>query len=239
MVNNFSGKKQRVTLRDLVTMSSGFEGNYNDPTSLGNEENMYPRDNWVSWALNLPMAADRDPGDRFSYFTAGVVVLGDILNKSVPGGLEDYARRKLFEPLGITGYQWQYTPQGVPNTAGGIRLTPLDLARFGQLYLSMGKWDSVQLIPEQWVAASMTRHYETGFDNSGYGYLLWNKMYQVNGRQFDAFFCSGNGGNKVFVLNQLNAVVVVTASAYNQPYAHPQVDDMMTRYIIPLLLTVR
>jgi hypothetical protein len=99
---NFSEKKQKVTLRHLVTMSSGFEGNDNDLNSIGNEENMYPQADWVTWTLNLPMAEHRNPGDESVYFTAGVVLLGDILNKSVPGGLEAYADRKLFKPLGIS-----------------------------------------------------------------------------------------------------------------------------------------
>jgi CubicO group peptidase (beta-lactamase class C family) len=236
---NFSEKKQKVTLRHLVTMSSGFEGNDNDLNSIGNEENMYPQADWVTWTLNLPMAEHRNPGDESVYFTAGVVLLGDILNKSVPGGLEAYADRKLFKPLGISNYQWQYTPQGVPNTAGGIRLTALDFAKFGQLYLSKGKWNNQQLISEKWVDSTMTRHYETTFDNNGYGYLMWNKQYPVDGEVYDTFYCGGNGGNKIFIFRGLNAVVVVTASAYGQSYAHPQVDDMMIKYIIPSITQLK
>lgn len=235
---NFSTEKQNVTLRNLVTMSSGFEGNDNDPSSLGNEENMYPQGNWVTWTLDLPMTMDRKPGEKSVYFTAGVVVLGDILHKSVPKGLEVYADKKLFKPLGISNYQWQHTPQNVANTAGGIRLTPLDFAKFGQLYLHKGQWNGRQIIPIKWVDATLTRHYETSFDNNGYGYLMWNKKYKVGDKHFDTFYCGGNGGNKVFVFKDLDAVVVITASAYNQSYAHPQVDEMMTKYIIPLILTV-
>ena len=233
---NFSTGKQSVTLRDLVTMSSGFEGNDNDPVSPGNEENMYPQENWVSWTLDLPMTIERKPGERSVYFTAGVVVLGDILHQSVPGGLEAYADKKLFKPLGIRNYQWQHTPQNVANTAGGIRLTPLDFAKFGQLYLDKGQWDAQQIIPKKWVDATLTRHYETSFDNNGYGYLMWNKKYKVGDKQFDTFYCSGNGGNKIYIFKEFNAVVVITASAYNQSYAHSQVDVIMERYILPSLL---
>ncbi len=237
--HNFSKEKQSVTLLNLVTMSSGFEGNDDDPGSLGNEENMYPKDDWVRWTLNLPMANDRKPADRSVYFTAGVVVLGDILDKSVPEGLEIYADKKLFKPLGISNYQWKHTPQKVPSTAGGIQLTPLDFAKFGQLYLSKGTWNNQQVIPKKWVDATMTRHYETTFDNNGYGYLMWNKKYVVGGKNYDTFYCSGNGGNKIFIFEGLNAVVVITATAYNQRFAHPQVDDMMSKYIIPSLLTMK
>ncbi len=67
---HYSDEKSRVRLRDLLTMSSGFDGNDNDDRSVGNEENMYPQANWVEWALNLPMVQDRGPGDKWSYFTA-------------------------------------------------------------------------------------------------------------------------------------------------------------------------
>ncbi len=233
---NFSAKKENVTLENFLTMSSGFEGDDNNPDSPGNEEHMYPQDDWVRWTLDLPMADDRNPGDSSVYFTAGVVVLGDIIHKSVPGGLEVYAHKKLFAPLGISNYQWQYTPQNVANTAGGIQLTPLDFAKFGQLYLSDGNWNNEQIIPKEWINNSLTRHYKTAFDNNGYGYLLWNKTYQVRNKNYNTFYCGGNGGNKIFIFKELNAVIIVTASAYNQSYAHPQVDDMMTKYILPSIL---
>lgn len=233
---NYSDKKASVSLKDLLTMSSAFEANDNDPSSVGNEENMYPRPNWVKWALDLPMSTDRNPGHKFVYFTGGVVILGDIINRSVPKGLENYAHIKLFEPLGIVNYKWQHTPQNVANTAGGIRLTPLDFAKFGQLYLSKGKWNNQQILPEKWVDSSLTRHFETGFDNNGYGYLMWNKNYTVGNKTYNTFYCAGNGGNKIFVFKELKTVVVVTASAYNQAYGHPQVDEMMIKYILPSIL---
>ncbi|MCI0692130.1 beta-lactamase family protein [candidate division KSB1 bacterium] len=233
---NFNEGKAKVTLKNLLTMSSGFDGFDFDEKSIGNEENMYPQPDWVAWTLNLPMATDREPGQKWYYFTAGVVLLGDILNETVPGGLEKYADAKLFKPLGIENYQWQYTPQHVPNTAGGIRLTPLDFAKFGQLYKNNGKWNGRQILPEEWVAQSFTKHYATTNEGESYGYLWWNKTYQANGKPCEVYYCSGNGGNKIFVFTEHPIVVVVTASAYNRRYAHPQVDEMMQSYIIPAVI---
>lgn len=233
---NYTGKKGGVTLKHLLTMSSGFEGDDNDDRSPGNEENMYPQANWVEWALNLPMAADRNPGDRWSYFTAGVVLLGDILNRRILEGLEKYADEKLFKPLGITNYKWVYTPQNLPSTAGGIRLAPLDFAKFGQLYKNRGLWEGKRILPKTWVDESLQKHKETTFKGDGYGYLWWNKVYTVDGGSYGVCYCSGNGGNKIFVFTGLPLVVVVTASAYNTPYMHEQVDEMMTKYILPATL---
>src|SRR6185436_7094240 len=127
---HYSPKKEAVTIKSLLTMSSGFDGNDDDARSPGNEEKMYPKSNWVKFALDLPIDEKTAVGEKWRYFTAGVVVLGDILNKSVPGGLEKYADERLFQPLGITRYQWPFTPQKVPNTAGGLQMRTLDLAKF-------------------------------------------------------------------------------------------------------------
>ena len=118
-------------------MSSAFNGSDAQSDSPGNEENMYPTDNWVKFALDLSMDSTKSNGQQWDYFTAGVILLGDILNKSVPEGLEKYADKKLFAPLNIKKYQWQYTPQKVANTAGGLQMTSLDYAKVGQLYIKV------------------------------------------------------------------------------------------------------
>ncbi len=158
---NYSAKKARVTLRHLVTMTSGFDGYDFERDSPGNEENMYPTPDWVLWTLNLPMAADRNPGDEWRYFTAGIVVLGDIVNQVVPGGLDSYAHKKFFSRMGITNYEWQYTPQHVVNTAGGIQLTPLDFAKFGEIHRNNGRWQGEVVVPGDWVARSLLPEIET------------------------------------------------------------------------------
>lgn len=178
---NPSPKKAAVTLRQLITMTSGFDGYDFEMDSPGNEEYMYPQPDWVAWTLALPMASDRRPGDAWRYFTAGVVVLGDILNRHVPGGLEAYAHERLFGPLGITNYEWQHTPQKVANTAGGIQLTPLDFARFGELYRKRGTWRGERIVPAEWVEASLTPVAETTVAENRYGYLWWLREYKVGG----------------------------------------------------------
>jgi len=119
--DNYSDKKGNVSIESLLMMSSAFVGSDNDMDSPGNEGYMYPTDDWVKFALDLPME-ERGIGEKWDYFTAGIVVLGDILHQKVPDGLEKYADEKLFKSLGISDYQWEYTPQNVANTAGGIRL---------------------------------------------------------------------------------------------------------------------
>lgn len=234
---NYSPKKESVTIKSLLTMSSGFDADDNDEKSPGNEENMYPTSDWVKFTLDLPMDNKKEVGKNWNYFTAGVVVLGDIINKSVPGGLKKYADNKLFKPLGIEKYEWQYTPQKLPSTAGGLRMSSLNFAKFGQLYKNGGSWKGKQLIPRSWVDKTFTKYLTLPFDSNGfYGYLFWNITYNVNGKQYEAFYCTGNGGNKIFIFKNEPLVIVITATAYNKPYGHSQVNKIMEKYILPSII---
>ena len=236
---NYSPEKENTTIRQLLTMSSVFEGNDNTGNSVGREDNMYPTADWVKFTLDLP--ADTAYADgRWHYFTAGVVLLGDLLHKSVPGGLEEYSHQKLFKPLGITNYKWQYTPQKVANTAGGIRMNALDFAKYAQLYKNGGKWNGKQILPKQWVDKSFTKVKSIpGRVNEYYGYLFWNKTYKVKGKEYETFYCAGNGGNHIYIFNELPIVVVVTGAAYNRPYAHSQVHTIMEEYVLPAVLSAK
>jgi CubicO group peptidase (beta-lactamase class C family) len=236
--DNQSTLKANVSLRDLLTMTSGFEGDDSDQHSPGNEENMYPTDDWVKFALNLPMSKKDPLGEHWQYFTAGPVLLGDIIHKNVPEGLEAYADKKLFNPLGIKKYQWQYTPQNVANTAGGLQLRALDLAKYGQLYKNAGVWKGKQIIPEKWVQASLSKQAKRAEQNADghYGYLFWRDTLTLGSDSFEVAYATGNGGNKIFIFKDIPFVIVITATAYNTVYAHSQVAQMMSDYILPAIL---
>jgi CubicO group peptidase (beta-lactamase class C family) len=232
---NYSIEKENTSIEQLLTMSSGFDGNDEDLNSPGNEENMYPAPNWVNFTLDLPF--QKDLTGTWRYFTAGVILLGDILNKSVKGGFESYADEKLFKPLGITNYKWEYTPQHVPNTAGGIRMNALDFAKYGQLYKNNGIWNNKQIIDRKWIYKTFTKQKQImNRENEFYGYLFWNKNFLVNGKYYEAFYCAGNGGNYILVFKDQPLVIVITATAYGQTYAHSQVNKILTEYILPAVV---
>ena len=232
---NYSPEKDKVTLKSLLTMSSPFDGSDMNSESAGNEENMYPTNNWVDFALNLPIDKTKIVENRWDYFTAGVVVLGDIIHKSVPNGLEKYSSEKLFKPLGITNYKWKFTPQKVANTAGGLRLRSLDFAKYGQLYKNQGNWNDEQILTQEWVAKSLSRQM-TISEGEYYGYLFWNKTYIIDGKNYEVYYSSGNGGNKILIFKDQPFVIVVTSTAYNMAYGHKQVDKIVQDYLIPAII---
>jgi CubicO group peptidase (beta-lactamase class C family) len=229
---NYSPSKDSITLKSLLTMSSAFDGSDINQESPGNEENMYPTQNWVDFTLNLSIDKTKVATPQWDYFTAGVVILGDIIHKSVPEGLEKYADKRLFQPLGITNYQWQFTPQKVANTAGGLKLRSLDYAKFGQLYKNQGKWKGQQVISQEWVTKSLSRQMSISAEEF-YGYLFWNKTYHVDDKNYEVYNSSGNGGNKIFIFKDQPIVMIVTSTAYNTPYGHKQVDKIMQDFLIP------
>ncbi|MBO6184514.1 MAG: serine hydrolase [Chryseobacterium sp.] len=229
---NHASSKDNVTIKSLLTMSSAFEGNDQDEDSPGNEENMYPTDNWIKFTLDLPMTENKI-GKNWSYFTAGAVLTGDILDQSVPKGLENYADKKLFQPLEIKTYKWQYTPQNKVSLAGGLRMKTLDLAKFGQLYKNNGIWNGKTILDKDWIKKSFTNYFSDTPDFEGYGYLFWRKVYTIGDKSFETYQSSGNGGNKIIMFTELPIVMVITAKAYNQPYSHSQVDKMVQEYLLP------
>ena len=234
--SNFSIEKTQVTLQDLLTMSSSIDGSDIDGSSLGHEERMYPTHDWVEFALDLKTKDKSKTNTQWDYFTAGTVILGDILDKSIPKGLEAYAQDKLFDALNIKNHQWQYTPKKVVNTAGGLQLNSIDLAKYGYLYQNKGIWNNTNIIHENWINKSFTQHRKLPKMIEGnYGYLFWNMEVRVNDSPQQIFYASGNGGNKVFIFKDLPYVVIITSTAYNTPYAEKQANQILTEHIIPSL----
>lgn len=231
---NYSQAKDSITLKSLLTMSSTFEGSDMNSESLGNEENMYPTKNWVGFTLDLPIDKTKQINKQWDYFTAGCIVLGDIINKSVPNGLEKYSYEKLFKPLGIKNFKWQFTPQNVANTAGSLQLSSLDYAKYGQLYKNHGICNGKQILSKEWVTKSLSHQINISEDEF-YGYLFWNKTYKVNGKNYEVYYSSGNGGNRIFIFKDQPIVIVITSTAYNTPYGEKQVEKIMQQHLIPTI----
>ncbi|MEM9822406.1 MAG: serine hydrolase [Bacteroidota bacterium] len=233
-----SPEKEQVSLKSLLTMSSGFGGTDMDPDSPGHEDKMYPTNDWVKFGLDLPMDPNKVSGESWDYFTAGIVLLGEVLERTLPKGLEQYAEEKLFRPLGIKEYQWKYTPKNTPNTAGGFQMSSLDNARYGQLYLDRGNYQGRSVLPEKWVASSLSKQVVISEEEERYyGYLFWNRNYKIDDKTYEMYYASGNGGNRIMIFKDLGIVMVITARAYGTAYMHLQADEIVEKYLLPALLS--
>ena len=214
--------RRRVTLAHALSMTSGFDWNedipYNDPR---NDEIRMTRDPQpLRYALARPFA--NDPGTEFKYNGGLTQVVAAVLVRATKSSLQDYARTKLFEPLGITDVEWVGDLAGMPAAASGLRLRARDLAKIGSLYLNGGKWDGKQVIPSSWIELSTRRQFRfrprTGADAGGefgYGYFWWYSCYPSDKGLIEARTAVGNGQQRVFVLPNVNMVVTIFAGRYN------------------------
>jgi len=114
-------------------------------------------------------------------------------------------------------------------------MLPIDMVKFGQLYLNKGFWHGQKVISEEWINESSKTHFQVTND-FGYGYLWWKRIFSIDGQSFSAFVAQGNGENHIFVFPDLDLVVVLTGSAYGEIYGPAQSSMMMSKYILPAVL---
>jgi CubicO group peptidase (beta-lactamase class C family) len=208
-----------VTVRDVLTMSSCLQCNDWDEGSPGNEELMYPQQDWLRFVLGLPLREER----TFSYCTAGVVALGIALERALGEPLSAFSRRELFEPLGIERAEWQQTPLGQTSTAGGLLLASRSLLALGELYLR----DGGGLVPPAWVAESIRPHARIDPETE-YGYLWWLKSFAGE----RCFYMTGTGGNRVHVFPDRELVAVITTTNFRRRDAHALSDRLVVEEIL-------
>lgn len=196
-------RMKQVTLRHLLTMSAGFVWLEDGPI----EARWMESGNLVEAAINLKL--QESPGTGFNYSSANTQLLSAVLTKIVGEPLRGYAQRNLFSPLGIsaTDWDWGADDQGYYLGGWGMNLRPRDVARFGYLYLNEGYWDGMQVISQEWVQQSTTKQI-AAFPGMDYGYLWW--VHQ--GKAPVVFEALGYGGQSLYVVPELDLVVVVTAN---------------------------
>ena len=150
-VKNVDERKRRMTLKDVLTMTTGLAWNeedvpYDDPRS--DSSLMEATDDWVQYVIDKPMAAD--PGTVFNYSSGATELLAYIFQKETGQDIDAYGEAHLFAPLGIK-HHWKRTYLGVVDTEGGLYLDGADLAKIGYLFLHDGMWDGRRIVSKEWV----------------------------------------------------------------------------------------
>jgi CubicO group peptidase (beta-lactamase class C family) len=207
------GRLKDVTLEEILTLTSGIEWDeksvpYNDP---GNSEYHQVRSrDWVKYVLERPIRDE--PGTRYIYNTGSVHLLSAIIKSRSGLYADQFAEKYLFEPLGITRYDWNTDPKGYPctgGTHGGLEMRTRDVAKFGMLYLRDGKWNGKQVISEDWVRKSTSKHL-TAFDNTDFGYLWWLIKLKIRDTPVDIVYGAGYGGQSLALVPELDLMWVFT-----------------------------
>ncbi|UZR98431.1 serine hydrolase domain-containing protein [Chondrinema litorale] len=226
--------KAQISIKDLLTMSSGLD--VNDLASEDYYQNPFNPKSWLQTVLEAPMV--KVPGTYADYGSANPFLLGVCLNAVLEKPLEIYMDEKLFAPLGITNYINQTDDtETTPYFGGGMLLTSRDLLKFGQLFLDKGKWKDQQIISEKWVEESFQKHMQLQDvkDKNEYGYLWWHDTYIINEKAIKSIEARGAGGQFIFVLPELEAVVVITAGNFRNGKGN-QSRDILKEYILPAIV---
>ncbi|MHC4993063.1 MAG: serine hydrolase domain-containing protein [Planctomycetota bacterium] len=205
-------RRRDMTLEDMLTMRSGID--WNEMISYDDEANsciqLEASDEWIRFVLDRPMR--EDPGTRFDYNSGVSVLLGKIVRVATGKRIDEYAREKLFTPLGIDEFYWKITPDGEADTEGGLYLSAHDLARIAYLFLRKGEWNGKRIVSEAWVEASVRPHVTLGGNGRparAYGYQWWVPQH-ADGRP-TVYQGSGYGGQFPIVVPHLDLVVVFNA----------------------------
>jgi CubicO group peptidase (beta-lactamase class C family) len=227
--------KRAITIENLLTMRSGFQ--WQESGSIGYNEWILSG-NPIGFLLDKPLVAQ--PGLAFNYNSAAVHLLSVVVQEAVGETLPDFARTNLFTPLGISRATWEVFSDGRVNGGAGIDLRPRDLAKIGALWLQHGSTGPQQILDPVWVALGTS---PTGpfTPSSGplreisYGWLWWLAPPGAP----EAFFAWGYGGQFIWVVPSLDAVIVVTTDWRNPAVSADQLVtnamDLIVNYVVPAL----
>jgi CubicO group peptidase (beta-lactamase class C family) len=209
-----SAEMDRITLRHLLTMSAGLKWDENVPYSSPDNSEIQMDDASDPYRYVLTRPVETPPGAIWNYSGGGAALISAVLHQAT-GKTEDVlAKELLFDPLGISDVAWvRYPGNGEPLAASGLAMRPRDLAKLGQLVLNRGMWDGKQVVSAAWIDASITPQIQ-GPQLYFYGYQWWLGRSLVNGHQVDWAVGYGLGGQRLFILPQLDMVVLVMAGLY-------------------------
>ncbi|MDR1629206.1 MAG: beta-lactamase family protein [Oscillospiraceae bacterium] len=190
--------KNEMTIRHLLTMTSG----------LAADEKWAEFENAEDVGRAIFLLPQEDmPGKQFRYDTGASHLLGCVLSQAVGKSLYDYAKEKLFDPLGMTNVYWDADKQGNNYGGHGLYLTPEDMLRFGYLYLNNGRWEDRQILSAEWVKQAQP---QLG-GRKDYGFMFWVSWANIP-HNYEA---NGAGDQHIIIFPELNAVAVTTSDGTN------------------------
>lgn len=193
--------KKNITIENLLTMRSGID--FEDEKHL---ETFREQKTGNSIEYVLKQEFDSKPGSSFSYNYGDPQLISAVIQDISGMPADVFAKEKLFSKIGFNNYNWQRYPDGVSMGGFGISTSPRELAKIAQLVLNKGKWDSVQLISEEYIDEMLSQKVDkTGHSALKFGYFWWtnpDKNYYIMWGKF---------GQYVFINPEKQSIVVMTS----------------------------
>ena len=192
----------QITIEHMLSMRSGLQ-----EVSGAAYGEWVGAKHWIYTALSKPIVAE--PGTSMLYSTASYHILGAILSRVAGQDLHSLAQSRLGDPLGIDIPPWTQDPQGRYVGGNDMRLSPLAMVRFGELYRRGGEWNGKRILTGDWIVRSwspLTQSTETGH-GYGFGWFIWS----AGGH--DVFYARGYGGQMIYIVPALSLCVAITSDS--------------------------
>lgn len=216
-----------ITLRHLLTMTSGFRWITGKKLGEPLVRNLQRSRRWASYALSLPI--DPENIGQFQYRSSDSHLISVMLSEFTGQDAYSYAREHLFGPLDIEHAAWLPSPEGHSMGHIGLYLTSRDLAKVGMSLLRGGLHRQEQVIPAGWLEDALSAQ-TPGYPAYGsYGYQFWNGL--MSGQPYQ--LAHGHGGQQLLLLPKLDAAVIFTAESAVSRWKHPR--RLVEQYIIPAM----
>lgn len=212
------GGRERITVAHLLNMSSGLawaEAVTTYGTAANDETALWS--NPAPWRYILDRQVAHTPGTVWNYNGGCTVLLAEIVQRRAGRPWLDLVREQLFEPLGITRWEWRSGAVGKPLPYAGLRLSAADLLKLGRVMLDGGRWQGRQLVDADWVQTTLTPQIAIAPGQGGYSWQWWSGTVQRDGQALPTTAALGNGGQRLQLVPALDLAVVFTAGQYNSP----------------------
>jgi CubicO group peptidase (beta-lactamase class C family) len=208
--NDTDKRKQQVTIRQVMNQASGLY-----------HENLVRLDKYLKltdpsgYVLKEPMVAN--PGKEWHYNNAASHLLSVILTRATHMDTKTFAKKYLFDPMGITSFDWAKMADGYYDGSGllSIRIRSVDMLKIGTLILNGGKYANKQIVPASWINEifnpGIFYNADWGFENSTYAFDFYHTTYKGTYITYGM----GWGGQFLIIIPSLNAVVVINENIAN------------------------
>ena len=225
-VTNMDPRKAAITIRDLLMMKSGLAWDEEHDFA-----ELYSSENWIQDIFNLPM---REESGLVFYYNSGVShILSELIRRATGMTTLKFAQQRLFSRLGIGHHSWESDPMGVTLGYAGLSLTARDLAKLGFLYISDGIWNEGQILSREYVHDSTTAWSSGGFpEEAEYGYHWWVLPAEMH----SAYFAAGYGGQYLWIVPDLDLIVVTTAEPWLPPSLTQDHRFLITDFVVPSVI---
>jgi CubicO group peptidase (beta-lactamase class C family) len=197
---------EKITLRHLLTMSSGIHYEEGGFPSLGDDTYTYYGVDLRDIALNRTRI-DQPPGLAWHYNNYHPLLLGLVLERTTGMSISEFMAMRLWQPLGAEAdatWSLDSKQSGFEKMESGVNARAVDYARFGLLFLHDGEWNGRRIVSEEWVHAATRADPASGpASYHGYGYFWW-----LDVERPERFYALGKYGQYIYVAPDAAAVIV-------------------------------